>query len=261
VAYALKARFFNRLYGVDASGSATSALNALNSAGWTGNEDNCYAQHGENANTYNQWYAFQINRGNYIKMSKFFVDFLISINDPRLPFYATLDDNGEYSGTAVDDGDVSTSNIGTYLATPDAPFPLVTYAEVKFIEAECQYRLGNKAAAADAHNAAIIASLNEVTGEADPDYVADQASETAETISLAKIMTHKYVATFGQIETWTDWRRTGIPALTPNPDGVIGAIPVRLPNVLDERINNPNAKIISDKLEPVWWDKPYPAVN
>ena len=32
---------------------------------------------------------------------------------------------------------------------------------------------------------------------------------------MNKIMTQKYIAMFAQPETWSDWRRTGIPALTP----------------------------------------------
>jgi len=261
IAYALQARYFNRLYGSDATGSANNAISAIESSGMTGNADNCYAMHDVAANANNQWFAFLINRGNYIKMSDLFITMLKDFNDPRLPFYAALDENGEYSGTPITSGDVTTSNYGTYLATNNGPFPLVTYAEVKFIEAECNLRVGKKDKAATAHNDGVKASLEEVTGEIDALYVTTYASETAASITLEKIMTQKYIAGFGQIETWTDWRRTQLPALTPNPDGVIAGIPVRFPNVLDERINNPNATIVSDKLEPVWWDKPYPTVD
>jgi hypothetical protein len=260
VAYALKARYHNRLYGSDASGSATAALAAIQNADMTGPEDDANTAHGPVANTYNQWYAFQINRGNYIKMSDYFVTMLQEMNDPRLPFYAAPDDNGEYTGTPITSDEVSTSNIGTYIASQEAPAKLISYVEVKFIEAECEYRLGNMGPAADAHNAAVIASIEQVTGEAAPqDYIDANASEDASSITLEKIMMQKYIATFTQVETWTDWRRTGIPELTPNPNGTISGIPLRLPTPLDERLYNTNATVVSDKLEPVWWDQPYPA--
>jgi hypothetical protein len=68
-------------------------------------------------------------------------------------------------------------------------------------------------------------------------------------------MTHKYVAMFGQIEAYADWRRTNIPTLTPNPEGgSITAIPRRLPTVQDERLYNPNAPAENDITKPVWWD-------
>lgn len=257
-AYALKARYYNRFYGQDPEGSANNALNAITNA-FTSIDDDANAVHGEPANTQNQWYAFQQNRGNYIKMSDFFINMLTTMNDPRLPFYASPDENGEYTGTPVNSGDVTTSNIGTYIASPTATAKLIGYVEVKFIEAECNYRLGNMGPAAAAHNAAVLASVEQVTGAAAPqDFIDNYASETAGSITLQKIMEQKYIATFTQVETWTDWRRTGYPALSPNPDGVINGIPVRLPTSLEERINNPNATVVNDKLQPVWWDVPYP---
>lgn len=259
VAYGLKARYANRLYGTDATGSADKALAAIEASGMTSSADDAKTVHGDAGNELNQWYAFNLNRGNYIKMSDFFITMLQESNDPRLPFYASPDDNGEYSGTPVTSGDVSTSNIGPYYATATAGVPLFSYVELKFIEAECHYRKGSKAAAATAHNEAVTASVETITGAAIPaDFAAAYASESAGSITLEKIMTQKYVAGFVQIETYSDWRRTGYPMLTPNPNGTTAGIPLRLPGVLDERINNTNAVIVSDKMTPVWWDKPYP---
>jgi hypothetical protein len=60
---------------------------------------------------------------------------------------------------------------------------------------------------------------------------------------------------FGQVEAYADWRRTNLPALTPNASGVIPSIPRRLPTVIDERLYNKNAVVISDITLPVWWDQ------
>lgn len=254
-AYILKARYYNRLSQRDPGGSATNALAALNSAGLTGTTDDANAVFGTAGNELNQWYAFQQSRGGYMQMGAFFIDMMNTNADPRLSFYANPDSSGvTYTGTASDANDTWTSAIGTYYASPSASAPLVTFVEAKFIEAEAQLRAGNATAAADAHNQAVEASLTQVTGAADPAYIAAFGSETAASITLERIMTEKYAAMFTQIETWTDWRRTGFPALTPNPSGAVNGIPLRLPTPLDERVNNPNATVVTNILQPVWWD-------
>ncbi len=261
-AHVLKARYANHLSKRDAAGSATAALTALDNAyaaGFTSAAADCNAFFPGDGNSLNQWYAYGTARANYIKMSKPFMDLLAAIGDPRLPFYASVDDNGGYSGTAIGDVDVTTSNVGAYFASETSSTPLVTFAEAKFIEAEAAMRAGNPDRAATAHNDAIKAHVEQVTGSPAPQaYVDAQASETAATITMEKIMTHKYVAMFTQAETWTDWRRTNIPALTPNPNGAangVTAIPRRLPTSQEERQYNTNAQVNSDITVPVWWDE------
>jgi len=68
-------------------------------------------------------------------------------------------------------------------------------------------------------------------------------------------MTQKYIAMFTQPEVWSDWRRTNLPALTPNPDATIGEIPRRFPTCIDERLYNSNAEVVGDITLPVWWDE------
>lgn len=254
-AWMVKARYANRLSKRNANQSATDALSFINSAGLTGNDGDAYAIFGTEGNELNQWYSFNITRANYIKMGKHFVELLKSLSDPRLPFYASTDDDGGYSGTAADSTNTNTSNLGDYYGSEDSPLPLITYEEIKFIEAEANLRLGNNQQAADAFNEAVISSLTKITGSADAAYVAANASETAGSITLDKIMTQKYIALFTQVEVWSDWRRTNIPALTPNPAGVVNGIPRRLVTPFDERINNSNAIVTSDILKPVWWDE------
>lgn len=261
-AHVLKARYANHLSKRDAAGSATAALTALDNAyaaGFTSAASDCNAFFPGDGNSLNQWYAYSTARANYIKMSAPFMALLAANGDPRLPFYASTDDNGGYSGTAIGDVDVTTSNVGAYFASPTSATPLVTFAEAKFIEAEAAMRGGNPLRAATAHNDAVLAHVAQVTGAAAPaQFVTDHASETAATITMDKIMTQKYVAMFTQMETWTDWRRTNIPALTPNPNGVangVTSIPRRLPTSRDERQYNTNAEVVQDITVPVWWDQ------
>jgi Starch-binding associating with outer membrane len=257
-AHVLQARYANRLSKKDAQGSATKALAAVDAAvaaGMTGSGSDANAIFPGAGNSLNQWYAFQQDRQNYIKMGAGFVNFLKSINDPRLSFYAAPDAAGGISGTPLGSTSASSSNIGDYFASANSNAPLVTYVEAKFIEAEAAFRANDKARAADAHNAAIKAHVKKVTGaDAPAAYVSAQASETAATITLEKIMTHKYVAMFTQFEVWSDWRRTNIPQLTPDSRGAIGGIPRRYPTPQNERIYNANAQVVSDLLRPVWWD-------
>lgn len=258
-AYVLKARYANRLSKKNASQSATDALSYLDSAyahGYTSSMADANAVFGASGNENNQWYAFENQRG-YVKMGAFFIDLMNTNSDPRLPYFATTDASGTtYTGADVDPANATfdESGLGSYYGSPTSKAPIVTFVEAKFIEAECKLRLSDAAGAATAYNLAVKESILNVTGGSDPTYEGVHASETAGTIDLTKIMTEKYVALFTQAETWADWRRTGLPVLTPNPSGVVGGIPRILPTSQDERNYNPNAIVVSNILQRVWWD-------
>ncbi len=267
-AYVLKARYANHLSKLNPSQSAADAIMYLDSAyanGLSSSADDANAVFGSAANENNQWYAFENGRG-YTRMGMFFVDLMNTNSDPRLPYFAATDVSGTtYTGADADPNNYTgnESSIGPYaggvdpitgLGKKDAVAPIITYVEAKFIEAEAKLRAGNTAGAATAYNTAVKESISHVTGASDPTYEAAHASETAGSINLTKIMTEKYVALFTQAETWTDWRRTGLPVLTPNPSGVVSGIPRILPTSQDERNYNPNAIIVSDILQKVWWD-------
>jgi hypothetical protein len=253
-AWILKARYANRLSKKDATGSATNALNFLSNID-PGMPD-CMAIHGEESNEENQWYAFQLDRADYIQMGEFFIELLKSISDPRLPFYALQNQDGEYLGSAKNESNTNTSDWGPYAGTAgETDLPLVTYFEAKFIEAEANLRLGNTDEAATTYNDAVKASVLKVTGAPDPAFEALYADEDGASITLEKIMTQKYIAMFTQPEAWTDWRRTNLPALEPNPDGEVDGVPRRFPTCRSERNYNINAIVVSNILTPVWWDQ------
>ena len=258
-AHILKARYANRLSKRDPSGSASAALNHLanaRTAGLSSSASDCKARFGVNGNELNQWYAFNLNRAGYMQMGKIFVDTLLALNDPRLPFYASLDDDGNYSGTPLNSRLTSSSVVGSYFSSPAAPAPMVTYVEARFIEAEAALRSGNTNLAADAYNEAVLSHIAEVTGSSAPmSYIAAYASETGSTISLEKIMLQKYLAMFTQAEVWADWRRTNLPSLSPDPRATSNAIPRRLPTPQSEINYNRSAINITNIYQPVWWDE------
>lgn len=253
-AWILKARYANRLSKKDASGSATNALTYLANVDQA--QPDCMAIAGEEANEQNQWFDFQNDRGNYMQMGEFFIEMMKSTNDPRLPFYALPDLNGQYTGSSKEESNTETSDWGSFVGIEaGTDLPLVTYFEAKFIEAEANLRLGNNDDAATAYNDAVKASVLFVTGAADPQFEAQYANESGASITLDIIMTQKYVAMFTQPEAWADWRRTSIPALTANPNGDVAGIPRRFPTCRSERNYNSNAVVITDILQSVWWDQ------
>jgi SusD/RagB-like outer membrane lipoprotein len=253
-AYMVKARYAQRLTNVSEY-DATVVLGYLTSAGLTGTGDDANCIFGDAGNEYNQWYAFQNDRG-YMRMCETFIAPLRTNEDPRLPFFA--DSSGtnqdQYVGTVYGELTTATCAFGPYFASEASVIPLVSYVEMKFIEAEAKLYATDPGGAADAYNEAVTQSVEQVTGDVIPTAFKDAfASETSATITLEKIMTQKYYALVGQIEVYSDWRRLGIPTLTPYPGET--AIPYRLPTVLDERLYNTNAPSppISNIYLPLWW--------
>jgi len=253
----LKARYHNRLSQRDPTGSATAALadiDAAIAAGLSSNDDDANAIYGtEGGTALNPWFAFQSDRTDYIKLGATLVDTMTALLDPRLEFYGDTVVGGLVVGAELGSEDVTASNINssTYAAA-DGPLPLVTYVEAKFIEAEAALRAGNTARAQAAYTAAITASINRF-GVDPTAYLAANGTLTGGN-ELNQIMFQKWIAMFTQPESWSDWRRTNIPNLTPNPNGFQSTIPVRYPTEQNERLLNPNAVVVSDLITPVWWD-------
>ena len=252
-AYMLKARYALRLTQVNETQSVDDALSFINLAGLAGNENDMNAKFPDSGgNSRNQWIDFQNQRGNYMKMGMYFIDMMDDNDDPRLPFFATEDADGGYSGNAADDVETTTtSDVGTAIAANTQDIGMLTYVEAKFIEAEAYFRDGQTTPAQEAFEAAVTASLQKVVGSVDTDFVADATS----VLSLENIIVQKHLALFSSFEPYNDYRRTGYPALVPNPSSQTQKIPVRLPTPSDERNYNPNATVVSDVDVPVWWDK------
>lgn len=255
VAYVLKARFALRLTEVDTN-AAQKALDYIIASGMTSNEDDANTFFPGTSNGLNQWYAFEDSRANYLKTGAYFVDALQDNNDPRLKFAVALNTPSDgtppiYIGNEPDDLDtLDSSYIGSAFASPTSAIGIVTFAEAKFIEAEAKFRLGQNAQ--PALEAAVAASVLKVTGT--PATPAFLTSATA-TVDLANIIQQKYNALFLTMEPYNDYRRTGLPALVPNQSSNTKTIPVRYPTPSDERTSNPNATVVSNVTDKVWWDK------
>ncbi len=251
VAYTLKARYFNWTSKRSPGPSADSVVANL-ALGMASNADNLYTAHNSTADQ-NQWAAFENGRG-YNVANETLIDSL-NINgrvDPRTNWY--FDTTGSGNGTPVGNilGQLNPNGndnmLGPYLynGAGTLPTPVVTYAEAEFLLAEAQERLGSSASALTALNAAIAASISNVTQGQGTTYTVPSAS-------LHTIMTEKWKAMFGQpLEAYADYRRTTFPSLMVNPIGVLTYIPQRFPVDLQESTANPNAVFIPLNV-PVWF--------
>lgn len=246
-AYSIKARHAIQLSnkGTDAY---TKALNAVQN-GFQSNADDFKVPF-EDANR-NPIFQFMEQRTD-IRMGATFVDMLAANNDPRLPFYVAKDGDGNYTGSAPGSQNNGASYPGPYLASLNSPTMLMSYSELKFIEAEARFML-NLAGAQEAYEAAVAASVLRVTGNANTAWL--DANINGVPVTLDNILTQKYIDGVGTNQPYADFRRTGIPNLSLAQDAVIGSIPTRFPypqSELDYNSDNVPAAAITDK---VWWDQ------
>ena len=187
-----------------------------------------------------QWYRFNRDRTGDIEFHPTIRGIMTGLND--------TDRLGVLDNTFV---------TGHPYFVPDFAQELISYREVKFIEAECLLRTGGSAAAIrDAYLEGINASFDHVGADGYAAYVAQASVDPgAGNIDLEDIMTQKYIGLFTQPEVYSDWRRTGIPSLTANSGA---SIPVRFPYGSDEILFNQNApeendvNIFSDR---VGWNR------
>lgn len=246
-AYALKARYSLHLSKLKGAAAYNDALTALANA-YTSNDDDFKLVFGEDYTNSNPIYQSEQERAGYYGASATYMDLLTSKGDPRKDSYfdGTI---GSKPGEANGDAAI----IGANYASASSPVYLMSYVEAKFIEAEASFATNNIARAVAAYNDGLKASL-EREGVFDAAWY-DANKLTEADITLEKIMTQKYLSSFLQIESFTDWRRTGFPTLVKADGAVTNEIPRRLPYPDEERLyngeNTPTGVTITDR---VWWD-------
>jgi hypothetical protein len=248
-AYSIKARHLLQLSEVNGNAAYTDALVAA-ANGFSSNADDYMVPW--NSDNHNPIFQFMEQRGD-VRMGATLVDMMNTSSDPRLPFYAYEDENGDYTGSGAGSGNDLASKPGVYVAGATSPSVLMTYAELKFIEAEAHFRLGHTVDAQAAFEAAVAASVLKVTGAANTAWLTAHINGVPVTLEL--IMTQKYIATFGTNQAFADYRRTGFPVVPVAEGAVIAAMPVRFPYAQEEiTYNGENVPsvTISTKL---WWDK------
>lgn len=204
------------------------------------------------------------------KVNSVLVDMMVNTNDPRLPIYAEKASDGTYRGKpsgfknlpSAAYGYKNISAIGAKFLKPDAPGFFMSYAELCFFLAEARFRgLISTGSAEDYYVEGIRASLSShgISSADIATYTAIVAYDPAN--ALKQIGEQKWLSLFGQgIETWTEWRRTKVPALTAAAEAVLTEIPSRYQYPTTEQsLNKANydaaiarqgADLLTTKL---WW--------
>ena len=232
-AHAIKARGLIKFQ--DYSGAATEAAMSFESA-----SDNLAYQYPD-ASAAGQWYRFNRDRTGDIEFHPTMRELMTGLNDTvRL---AAFDQTFVTSHTYL---------VANFLQE------MITYREMQFIIAEADVRGGNTQAGHDAYMAGIKASFDRI-GLSEDDYNTYIAQPEIDpgvgNLTLEHVMTQKYIAMFLQPENYNDWRRTGIPALSP----VAGsAVPVRWHYSSDEYLfnsNSPSETAVNIFTDKVGWNK------
>ena len=134
------------------------------------------------------------------------VDTLQNASDPRLAVYYDPNDSGNFVGADPGQTTGDFSQLDTLVRIKQGfQQPIVTFEENQLIIAEAALQTGKPAVALTALNA-------ERTAQGVPTFGA---------ATLHNIMVEKSIALFQNLEVWSDWRRTNIPALTPFGGGTI----------------------------------------
>jgi hypothetical protein len=255
-AYALKARFYNHLSKKDPSGSANDVLTSVAASFEDNSESMIFDSFTTDATGEHPWFQ-ELNDRSHHAVSTTIFDIITDLGDPRGDLWFGTVGGAVVpapNGTAFTDqgGNIYSRASGTYL-TATSPLPIITYDEIKFLEAEANLRLNNRPEAYAAYLAGIEAAMEraEVDDDDIVDYLAKGSIAVGESnLTMEDIITQKYIAfwLFQPIEAYNDYRRTEIPTLN-NP---VAPPPNRFPYPQDEVAANPNvpARTIQNK---VWW--------
>ena len=234
------------------------------------------------ANQRNPISQFEVSRPNYVFADAKMVGMMTAKNDPRRPFYFTDFPlgSGLYVGVSATAppaapnnnysrintflrGAITTAAAGTNSAVYSgaAPQRMLPFAEYNFIRAEAAL-MGAPGSAQQFFTDGITASMKEA-GVSDANITtyltANGTLAGTNAQKLQQIIEEKYIALFGvSVEPWTDWRRTGYPALSvpTNAINTVSAVPRTLFYPQSEIDLNPNCpgQKGADLQARVFWD-------
>ncbi len=281
-AYGLKARLHNRLSNLDPAGSATNALAALAKSFASDAENFTYTRFEDantNANPFSNSQISQpataVGNGIFNAMAGFGANGKVE-DDPRANLWFTKVGGkiiAAPNGTARPDFGAPRLD-GAFYSKPEilkyfkAPMPLLTFVELKFIEAEANLRLNNRPKAYEAYRTAVTLALRHA-GDFNPAMKLTDAQidaylampkvlPGADKLNLRDIIVQKYIYfyQYQPIEAYNDLRRTELIPVT-DPTGR----PNRIPYPVSELTRNTNTPTDIDNIsafEPrtkVFWAK------
>lgn len=272
-AYALKARYLNHLSATSKYDKAA-ILDAL-SKSYTSNADDAELT---TFQVRNPWGQVAINNAGLNLdgwLSEQLVDAMngntFGVFDPRLPLITNPLPNGSYVGTKngvgrIGDGtvpfEVYLSTDG-YYSSEDSPLFIITYPEMKFIEAEVQLRDNKPSEAYAAYLEGIRAHMEKLgvaAGDINSYLSNPVVAVGANNLTLKTIFKEKYIALFLSPETWVDARRNNYDyedfELPLHHNSALGGQFIRRLDYPDSEYERNAANVPEvDLLTKIWWDQ------
>lgn len=194
----LKARYHLHLVEVRGNSEYQKAIDAATN-GIGSHADDFLALHTSATFERNVWFQFQVNSGfgDDLVAGATLVNIMNAQSDPRRAAYFGKTPNGNYGGADINEG-VGPNGVSGLKGTRDnAAFsqPIVTSDENSLILAEANFVLHGAAAA-------------------QPFLDQERTSNGLTTMpaTMLSIMTEKYIALFQNVEVWSDYKRTCLPA-------------------------------------------------
>lgn len=262
-------------------------VKALSDGIFESNKDNALYQHLDDENNANGHYINFIRRQDYA-ISNTMISYMSagtqsSVYDPRIDKYAKPAENPNYDnginlyinniggmpyGVSTE---VATALPNTYSSFPGdavksktSPTIFMSYPELLFIKAEAIQRNWISGDAERTLKDAIKASMDfwEIPTSVANSYIEGVNFDPSK--ALQTIITQKWIALYMQgITAWSDWRRTGLPELTPGPyTQATNEIPRRRAYDSEEyTLNGANVRAAIERQGPddfqtrMWWDK------
>jgi len=289
-------RMAMRLTKVDPA-TAQTYVNKVQGLTMQSNNDNAIVQHELGSETQNRdsWSIIGQDSAD-LKLCSTYIDSLQFNNDPRLPWMSVIfatEDTASADQIGLPPGYIVGGTNPAFDITQTANYPamgmqgysrfndnilsltqpnlILTYAESEFLLADAAKRWGIGGDPAVHYNNGVHAAIDQLTAfganlsDADGDaYLAAHPYKDA--IGLSQINTQFWLCTvLNEYEAWSNWRRTGYPALTPTnyPGNVTGGtIPRRLEYPTSEKVTNeanydaavanlPGGDLLTSRM---WWD-------
>ena len=262
-------------------GPADFAANEFNAALTAGpiavGEDITYKFISGDANNQNPWFRnYTISLRNDYAVSKTLVDYMRyspTNEDPRLRTYAEVLSSGQVVGlpfgiTVQTNIPNAYSRIGQRYRNENSPAYIFTYAQVAFAKAEAAkigWIAGGDAVAKTHYDAGIDASLA-LAGITNAAFKSTAEVAYNPATALQQIGLQRWIALYlNGWEAWSEWRRTGYPALAPGPNSQNGTVIPRRVGYPTADINTNNANYLIALSQQgwsnnginnrMWWDK------
>ncbi len=247
VAWSLKARYTLHLSNKNSTWTTDIIGIVKNQNVMAGNSDDLAFKFGTGPSVQNPMYQYEDQRGDMRNNVAFFNSLADDNDDPRSVIYQATPDGADYFA-------------GIYYGEKDSPVELMTYSELMFIAAEAYHQAGDYEMAKTYIINGITSSIEKYKNiDEHYDSVSDAwlsakiatYDGTENSPSLKEILTQKYVADYLKPESFVDYRRTGIPKLTPvNTRGIPNRYPYATSEVLYNK-NTPSTTLYTK----MWWQK------